>query len=131
MSVLSWMALQTRYMPTLARMVVMSQVASACTTWGRASSTCSFVMMTSVWSAPMKSATSRAYFKSMASPSMPMAKVRMGFCRFLAAMAHTRLESSPPESRKPRGASASSRFSTPATSFSRMLRHTSSSGAWT
>ena len=36
-------------------------------------------------------------------------------------MAQTRLESRPPESRKPSGASASSRFSTPAMSFSRIF----------
>ena len=57
----------------------------------------------------------------MASVSIPMAKVRMGLPSFLAAMEHTSEESSPPESRKPTGASASSRFSTPAISFSRMF----------
>ena len=64
--------------------------------------------------------TSRAYFRSMASLHMPMANVRMGFLSSFAEMAHTRLLSRPPESRKPSGASASSRFSTPAMSFSRM-----------
>lgn len=53
MSVVSRMALQHRYMPTLARMVVMSQVPRAATTLGRAAITSSRVMITSVWSAPM------------------------------------------------------------------------------
>ena len=41
---------------------------------------------------------------------------------FLAAMAHTSDESSPPERRNPTFASATSRFSTPSISFSRMFR---------
>ena len=93
-------------------------------TSSRVSSTSCRDIMTSVCSAPMKSATSRAYFRSMGSKSMPMAKVRIFFPRSLAEMAHTRLESRPPERRKPRGASASSRFSTAAMSFSRMFLHT-------
>lgn len=44
----------------------------------------------------MYSATSLAYFKSMASPLMPMAKVRIGVLLRRAAMAHTKEESSPP-----------------------------------
>ena len=60
---------------------------------------------------------------------MPMAKVRMGLPRCLAAMAQTRLESSPPESRNPIGASASSRLTTAAVNFSRMLRLISSGGS--
>ena len=52
---------------------------------------------------------------------MPIAKVRIGFLLCLAAMAQTREESSPPESRKPSGASASSRFSTAEISFSRIF----------
>ena len=72
----------------------------------------------------MYSATSLAYFKSMASPLMPMAKVRIGVLLRRAAMAHTKEESSPPDSRKPTLASATSRFSTPAISFSRMFQHT-------
>ena len=55
----------------------------------------------------------------MASTSMPMANVRMGLFSSRRAMAHTSEESSPPESRKPMGASASRRFRTPAMSFSR------------
>ena len=58
----------------------------------------------------------RAYFRSMASMSMPMAKVRMGLSRIFWAMAHTSEESSPPESKNPTGASASRRFSTPSIS---------------
>ena len=104
----------------LARMVVISYVPSSATTSGSAWMTSSGVMMTSVWSACRYSATSRAYFRSMASLHMPMANVRMGFLSSFAEMAHTRLLSRPPESRKPSGASASSRFSTPAMSFSRM-----------
>ena len=72
----------------------------------------------------MNSAASRAYFRSMASVSMPMAKVRIFFPSTTEEMAHTREESSPPESRKPRGASASSRLSTAAISLLRMLRQT-------
>ena len=124
MSVVSRMALQHRYMPTLARMVVMSQVPRAATTLGRAAITSSRVMITSVWSAPMNCAAFRAYFRSMASVSMPIAKVRIGFPSSRAAMAHTRLESSPPERRKPRGASASSRLSTAAISLSWMFWQT-------
>ena len=124
MSVRSRMALQHRYIPMLARTVVMSQVPRAAATSGRARITSSRLMITSVWSAPMKSAACRAYFRSMASVSMPMAKVRMGCFSSRAAMAHTRLESSPPERRKPRGASASSRLSTAAMSLSRMFRQT-------
>ena len=60
MSVVSRMALQHRYMPTLARMVVMSQVPRAATTLGRAAITSSRVMITSVWSAPMNCAAFQA-----------------------------------------------------------------------
>ncbi len=48
-------------------------------------STISLLMMTSVWSACRYSATSWAYFRSMASSLMPMAKVRIGLPSFLAA----------------------------------------------
>ena len=93
--------------------------------------TSSRVMMTSWCSLPRYSAVCRAYFRSMASVSIPMAKVRMGRPSLRAAMAQTREESSPPERRNPTGASASSRFSTPAISFSRMFRSTSSiPSAW-
>ncbi len=51
------------------------------------------LMMTSVWSAADVVRHLLAYFRSMASSLMPMAKVRMGLPSFLAAMAHTRLES--------------------------------------
>ena len=110
----------------LARMVVMSQVPRAAMTSSRESSTCWRVMYTSVCSAPMKSAAVRAYLRSMASTSMPMAKVRTCLPKILAEMAQTRLESSPPESRKPRGASASRRLSTPRISFSRIPAQISS-----
>ena len=63
----------------------------------------------------------------MASTSMPMAKVLMGLSSILWAMAHTSEESSPPESRKPTGASASSRFSTPSISRRRSFWQTWSS----
>ena len=129
MSVVSRMALQHRYMPTLARMVVMSQVPRAATTLGRAAITSSRVMITSVWSAPMNCAAFRAYFRSMASVSMPIAKVRIGFPSSRAAMAHTSELSRPPLSRNPSGASASSRFSTPAVSRSCSPRQTVSSSA--
>jgi hypothetical protein len=46
----------------------------------------------------------------MASVSMPMAKVRIGLVSSFVAMAQTSEESSPPESRKPTGASASRRL---------------------
>ena len=52
-SVCSWIHLHTRYMPMLARMVVMSQVPRSSTTVGRASSTSFSLMMTSVWSEPI------------------------------------------------------------------------------
>ena len=122
MSVPSWMALHTRYIPMLARMVVISKVPSSWMTFSKEAMTSSGVMYTSVWSLPIYSAAWRAYFRSMASARMPMAKVRMGALLFRAAMAHTREESSPPESRKPTLASATSRFSTPATSLSWIFR---------
>ena len=120
-SVRSWIALQQRYMPMLARIVVMSQVPSSAITSSSAASTSSRVMYTSVCSAPMKSATMRAYLRSIASVSMPMAKVRIGWFSSRAEIAQTKLLSSPPESRKPSGASASSRLSTPRISFSRIF----------
>ena len=49
-----------------------------------------------------------------------MAKVRMGFGLRRDAIEQTRLESSPPESRKPSGASESRRLSTAWMSSSRM-----------
>ena len=55
-----------------------------------ARSTSSFVIVTSVCSLLRYSAASRAYFKSIGSVSMPMAKVRIGFSLFLAAIAQTR-----------------------------------------
>jgi len=55
---------------------------------------------------------------------MPMAKVFIGFFRSRADTAQTSDESSPPLSRNPTGASASSRFSIPAISLFFMLRHT-------
>ena len=112
------MYLHTRYIPTLARTVVMSKVPSAATTSSREERTVSLSMTTSVCSLPMYSATRFAYLRSIASVLIPIAKVRMGLPRIRADTAHTRLLSSPPESRKPIGASASSRFSMPATSFS-------------
>ena len=65
-------------MPMDARMVVISQVPSSPTTVGSASSTSFSVMITSVCSLPMYSAAFRAYFRSIASTSIPMAKVRIG-----------------------------------------------------
>ena len=108
----------------LARIVVMSYVASSVTTSSSAAKTSSFVMMTSVCSLPMYSATSWAYFRSMASYFMPTANVRIGALSFFCAMAHTRDESSPPERRKPSFASDTRRFSTPATSLSCILAQT-------
>ena len=52
-----------------------------------------------------------------------MAKVFIFLPRSFAEIAHTRLESKPPESRNPTGASAHSRFSTAAMSFSRIFLH--------
>ena len=114
-------------MPMDARMVVISQVPSSPTTVGSASSTSFSVMITSVCSLPMYSAAFRAYFRSIASTSIPMAKVRIGWSSIRCAMAQTREESRPPESRNPSGASASSRFSTPSISRRRSFGHTSSS----
>ena len=54
--------------------------------------------------------------------SMPMAKVRIGFLLFLAAIEQTNELSKPPESRNPSGASASRRFSTAAIKRSRIPR---------
>ena len=61
---------------------------------------------------------------------MPMAKVRISFPSTRALMAQTRLESSPPESRNPKGASASSRLSTPAMSLSRIFLQAVSRSSW-
>ena len=58
------------------------------------------------------------------------AKVLIGVLLFLAAIAHTRDESSPPESKKPTFASAARRFSTPATSFLRICAHAVSRSSW-
>ena len=66
----------------------------------------------------MNSATCFAYFKSIASVFIPMANVSIGFLRIFAETAQTSEESSPPERRKPSGASASRRFSMPRTSLS-------------
>ena len=60
---------------------------------------------------------------------MPMAKVRMGLPRSLALMAHTRLESNPPDRRNPKGASASSLAWTERTSRSRIFRQAVSSSS--
>ena len=59
----------------LARMVVMSYVARAFITSSIESMTSSRVIIISVWSEPIKSATSRAYLRSIASLSIPTAKV--------------------------------------------------------
>ena len=62
-----------------------------------------------------------AYFKSIASVSIPIAKVLIGFFKISAAIAHTRLESRPPDNKNPSGASASRRFFTPSVSLSWMF----------
>ncbi len=56
-------------------------------------------------------ATSCAYFKSIASVDIPIEKVLIGCFSILVATAHTMEESSPPDNKNPKGASASSRFS--------------------
>ena len=56
----------------------------------------------------MYSATSLAYLRSIASISIPIAKVSIGLSDRLAATPHTREESRPPDKRNPTGASASS-----------------------
>ena len=61
---------------------------------------------------------------------MPMAKVRTGFCSNLVATEHTREESSPPESRKPTGASESSLFSIACISRLRMCFEAVSASSW-
>ena len=99
-------------------MVVISKLPSSHTTGRSAAITSSGVIYTSVCSLPIHSAACRAYFRSMASLRMPMAKVRMGVLLFRAAMAQTSEESRPPESKNPILASDTSRFSTPATSLS-------------
>ena len=55
---------------------------------------------------------------------MPIAKVLIASFLFLAAIAQTKEESSPPESKKPTFASATRRFSTPETNFLRIFLHT-------
>ena len=71
----------------------------------------------------MYSAVSFAYLRSMASLSIPMAKVFIGVDEYFWAMAQTREESRPPESRNPTFASETSLFSTPAISFCRIFEH--------
>ena len=63
----------------------------------------------------------------MASPLMPMAKVRMGPGQSRAAMPQTSEESRPPLRRKPTFASETRRFFTAATSRVRMPAQSSSS----
>ncbi len=78
-SVFSLMYLHKRYIPTLALTVVISQVSSCLTTASREPKTSSLVIITSVCSVPKKSATSLAYFKSIGSFTIPIAKVLIGF----------------------------------------------------
>ena len=120
-SVFSWIYLHTMYIPIDALIVVMSYVPRSLITFGSSLNTSSFDIYTSVWSDPIKSATCFAYFKSIASFSIPIANVFIGLSENFCATAHTRDESSPPDKRNPTGASESSLFFIPATNLSWMF----------
>ena len=105
----------------LARIVVISYVASAFMTSGRTVITSSSVIVTLVCSEPRNMAVLSAYFESIGSLSMPIENVLIGFPSILEAIEHTRELSRPPDSRKATGVSESRRFSTAFMSFSLMF----------
>ena len=130
MSVVSCIALHIRYIPILALTVVISKVPSILMTSSRDPMISSFVMMTSWCSLPIYSATSFAYFRSIASSLIPMAKVLIGFPGIsFCATAQTSELSRPPLNRNPIGASESRRFAMPLISFCFIVLHITSTGS--